>query len=108
MDRKQAEKVADALLEPGRRRQAEQRQSRLLRQWRGAQFHYRNRRALLLAGAATAAGAVAACAGGVLTLEALAAPETWTRLLAWVGLPGWLVGLWWFRPPPRPAHLEEL
>ena len=45
---------------------------------------------------------------GLPELAELAALDTWKRLLAWVGLPGWLVGLWWFRPPPRPAHLEEL
>lgn len=108
MDREQAEKVADALLEPERRRQAEQRQLRLQRRWSAAGLHHRNRRALPLALAAIAVGAVAGCAIGIFSIVELAALETWKRLLSWVGLPGWLVGLWWFRPPPRPAHIEEL
>ena len=108
MDREQTEKIAEALLEPERRRQAEQRQSRLQRRWSAAGLHHRNRRALPLALAAIAVGAVVGCAVGVFSIAELAALDTWKRLLAWAGLPGWLVGLWWFRPPPRPAHLEEL
>lgn len=108
MDREQAEKIARALLEPERQRQAAQRQERLQRQWLGTVLHQRNRRAVLLAVAAMAAGAAVGGATGVFSIDELAALDTWTRLLAWVGLPGWLVGLLWFRPPPRPAHLEEL
>ena len=108
MDRGQAKKIAEALLEPERRRQSARRQSRLQRQWNGEGLRHRNRRALRLAIAAIAAGVVVGCIAGVFSIDGLAAPDTWKRLLAWVGLPAWLVGLWWFRPPPRPGHVEEL
>jgi len=63
---------------------------------------------VLLAASAIPGRAAPARASGVPSTGALAAPAIRKRLPAWVGLPAWLVGLWWFRPPPRPAHIEAL
>lgn len=108
MDPGQAERIADALLEPERRRQARARQSRLLRRWTTREMAYRNRRALRLAAVVTVAAAVVAGMVGAMSVEALATLDAWRRLAAVAGGPAWLFGLWWFRMPPRPVHIEEL
>jgi len=86
MDPRQAERIADALLEPERRRQARARQSRLLRRWTTREMAYRNRRALRLAAVVTVAAAMVAGMVGAMSVEALATLDAWRRWPA--GRPG--------------------
>lgn len=108
MDRDQAEAVADALLEQGRRRQQAKRAERLRRRWRHETMRWRNRRALAPAVAAVLMAAPVSAVVGLRSWEQLATFSGWKPLLLWVGLPVLALGMWRLRTPPTRDGIEEL
>ena len=107
-DREQAEAVADALLEQGRRRQQAKRAERLRRRWRHETTLWRNRRALVLAAAAVLVAGPVSAVAGLRSWEQMATFSGWKLLLLWIGLPVLALGMWRMRTPHTRDVIEEL